>query len=565
MIAVLLFKIFYELRLLKAGLLTILILSLFPAIVLSHGKDDKIVATVGNYKITLSEFAERYNNYLSSTGVKDNIVVRNAILDNMINELLLYYYDDNENVQSNPQYLKELEETRLRIILAYLKDQVVYAKITVTEEEMREAFSRVNEEIAARHLFAKTEDEANNLYELAKIGVEFETLAKQVFTDSVLRNNGGYLGYFTWGDMDPAFEDAAYSLQIGEISPPVKTAYGYSIIKLEDRITNPLLTESAFQSKKAHLENVIKMRKKEPSEQEYLNNILNESELTFNDETLERILENFHSRKVLDSDNFDSQQRECVKYMNKVYSQTEIEQSIAELPTEQRNRIISLENLKAAIKGILLKDKLYNIAVSKGFDTATVVNNKIEKNKLNIFFNYKKNEIISKAQLPDSVVLKYYKDNISLFSTEPKLNLQEILVDNEELADSIVSLLNTGGDFGELAKKFSLRKWSAENNGIMGYAPISKFGNFKNLFWDSQLGEIIGPIEIENFFGIFKVLGKEESKPIDFDEIREEVTKASQYEHQTEILREYLSKIRSRVNIRVNENVFNSYEPVEKF
>ena len=43
----------------------------------------------------------------------------------------------------------------------------------------------------------------------------------------------------------------------------------------------------------------------------------------------------------------------------------------------------------------------------------------------------------------------------------------------------------------------------------------------KNLFWDSRLGEIIGPLKIENFFGIFKVLGKEESKPIDLDEIRD--------------------------------------------
>ena len=155
--------------------------------------------------------------------------------ENVINEILLYYYDSNENILKDSKYLKELEEIRVRTILAYLKDQEVYAKITVTEQEVREAFSRVNEEIAARHLFAKTEDEANNLYELVKMGVDFELLAKQVFTDSVLKNNGGYLGYFTWGDMDPSFEDAAYSMKVGEISPPVKTDYGYSIIKLEDQ------------------------------------------------------------------------------------------------------------------------------------------------------------------------------------------------------------------------------------------------------------------------------------------------------------------------------------------
>ena len=169
----------------------------------SQQGENGILATVGNHNIKLSEFNERYTNYLSSTGVKDNLFVREAILENFINEILLYYYDSNENILKDSKYLKELEEIRIRTILAYLKDQEVYAKITVSEQEVREAFSRVNEEIAARHLFAKTEEEANNLYELVKIGVDFELLAKQVFTDSVLKNNGGYLGYFTWGDMDP--------------------------------------------------------------------------------------------------------------------------------------------------------------------------------------------------------------------------------------------------------------------------------------------------------------------------------------------------------------------------
>ena len=177
---------------------------------------------------------------------------------------------------------------------------------------------------------------------------------------------------------------------------------------------------------------------------------------------------------------------------------------------------------------------------------------------MSTFLKFKKDEIISNAQLPDSVIFKYYKDNISSFSTEPELNLQEILVDSEELANSIIKLLNEGSDFGELAKKYSLRKWSAENDGIMGYAPVSKFGNYKNLFWNTQVGEIIGPVKIEDIYGIFRILGKEESKPLDFGTIKGEVIKASQFENQTEILQDYLEKIRSKVNISINEDMLRS-------
>ena len=528
----------------------------------SQQADNHVLAAVGNHQITLSEFNERYTNFLLSTGAKDNMVVRKSVLDNMINELLLYYYDSNEKNLNDPGYIKELDDIRVRTILAYLKDQEVYAKITVSEQEMRQAFSRVNEQIAARHLFAKTEVEANNLYELVKVGVDFDTLAKQVFTDSILQNNGGYLGYFTWGDMDPAFEDAAYSLKVGEISPPVKTEYGYSIIKVEDRISNPLLTESEFQRKKAHLEYVIKMRKKEPSEKEYINSIFDESKINFNENALQKILGNMYSISDAEFDVDNEGEEICVKYVNRVYSQNEIEKKISDLPLYQQNRINSIVNLQDAIKGLILKDSLYNIAVSKGYDTTQVVLDKIQKSDLSAFFKFKRDEIISEAQIPDSVVYKFYKDNINLFSTEPEINLQEILINNEELANNIINLLNEGSDFGELAKEYSLREWSAKNDGIIGYDPISKFGSYKDLFWNSQVGQIIGPVKIEGIYGIFRLLGKEEGKPLDFDEVKTEVIKASQFENKEEILYDYTQKIRGKINVKVDEDMLYSNEIV---
>ena len=531
---------------------------LFVVNIISQTDDDKVVADVGAYKISLHQFKEAYDQYLESPGAKDNFIFRKSILNNIINGMLLYNYDSNEKVFSDPVYIEELKENRVRTILAYLKDQEIYAKITVTEQEIREAFSRVNEKLAARHLFAKTEKEANNLYELLKIGVDFGTLAKQVFTDSVLQNNGGYLGYFTWGDMDPAFEDAAFSLKAGEISKPVKTAYGYSIIKLEDRISNPLLTESQFQNRKSHLESVIRLRKKDPAEKEYVKSIFDETKLKFNNDILKEILAKLNNKKDIEADNFNTMPQECVKYWNRIYSRVEIERKILDLPSYHRNKIISIETLQQAIKGILLNDTLFNIAKSKGYDTVQVVLDRIDKYNMNTFLEHKMKEIVSKAQLPDSVIFSYYKKNINSFSTEPELNLQEILINNEDMANSILKLINEGADFGELAKKYSLRKWSADNNGVMGYAPVSRFGNYRDLFWNAKVGENIGPVKIEGIYGIFRVLGKEDSKPLDFNSIKGEVLKASQFENQTEIIKDYVRKIRSKVHIRINENLLSS-------
>ena len=96
------------------------------------------------------------------------------------------------------------------MILGYLKDQQVYAKIKVTDTEVRGAYKRSKDKIAVRHLYAPTLARARDLYRKIKNGASWDSLAAEVFTDSTLKNNGGYLGCFSGGDMDPAFEDEAF-------------------------------------------------------------------------------------------------------------------------------------------------------------------------------------------------------------------------------------------------------------------------------------------------------------------------------------------------------------------
>lgn len=538
--------------------LLLIFFSLLSISAFGHKKSSQVLATVGDHTVTLSDFNNRFTNYLFVTGAKDNLVVRKAILNNVINEILLYYYDSNDKIFNNSEYTKELNETRRRTILAYLEDREVYAKITVTDKEVREAFKRVNEKLAARHLYAPTKEEADNLYELVKAGVSFNTLAKQVFTDSVLQNNGGYIGYFTWGDMDPAFEDTAYSLKVGQVSHPVKTATGYSIIKLEDRIYNPLLTETEFLKKKSHLIQVLRMRKMRPYEDNYINSIFDTSKVWFNKDDMENLFSRLNKKPQIESNDVEPLSNQCVKYKRKVYSGNEIEKKIAGLSDSYKKRITSVEALKQAIKGILINEKLYKIAVSKGYDTTKAVLDKYKRYKMVVFLKYKKDEIIENGSVSDSAVFKYYKDNITSFSTEPELNLQEILVDKKELADSLANLISDGDDFGKLAKEYSLRKWSAQNNGIMGYSPLSKYGNYKNLFWTSPVDSVIGPLKIENLYGIFKVIGKADGKPKDFEVVKDEVVKDTKMENQSSILNAYVKQLMKKVKVEINNSLLNS-------
>jgi parvulin-like peptidyl-prolyl isomerase len=511
----------------------VLIIALIPIFIVFpwNNKDTtQIAASIGNQNITFKNYLDRYEDYLISSGLRDNMQARFAILNNMINENLLRNYDDNSGIYNNPEYIKEIGRAKKETVLAYLKDQEVYAKITASDAELRQAYIRSKTNVSVRHLYASTEKEADNLYNLAKIGVSFEELAKQSFTDTTLKNNGGYLGFIKWGETDPDFENAAYSLKIGEISKPVKTAQGYSIIKVEDKIQDPFLTEDGFVNMKHKLERAVKISKKIPAEASYLKSVFDQAQLKFNDKALVSALADLNymnnSSSNYSETNNNSQKlyKNCVQFKNKVYSQYDIEKKILDAPKYNRDLITDIKNLKSAVTGLIMQDILLSIASEKGFDTIKYVLETESKYADEIFLNYKKNEIYDLVPVSDSEIVKYYNDNIDFYKSEREMNVQEIVVGSDSLALTLKISIEQGGDFGQFAEKYSLRKWSAAKKGVMGFSPISVFGDLKDTLWDSPVGKIFGPIKFENYYGLFRVLEKKDGVPVDIGLVKKQIT-----------------------------------------
>jgi peptidyl-prolyl cis-trans isomerase C len=96
----------------------------------------------------------------------------------------------------------------------------------------------VAREIKASHILVKTEEEARKVLERLKKGERFDAVAKAVSIDTASAKNGGDLGFFKKGQMVPEFEQAAAMLKVGETtSAPVKTSFGFHIIKVTDKKT----------------------------------------------------------------------------------------------------------------------------------------------------------------------------------------------------------------------------------------------------------------------------------------------------------------------------------------
>ncbi|HEY9012679.1 MAG TPA: peptidylprolyl isomerase [Devosia sp.] len=134
------------------------------------------------------------------------------------------------------QRLRYLEDRALR--RAYFGEKIATA---VTPEALQAAYDKFvaefqgQEEVHARHILVATEDEAKAVKAELDGGKDFATLAKEKSTDPSAQQNGGDLGFFGKGMMVKPFEEAAFSLQPGIVSDPVKSDFGWHVIKVEEK------------------------------------------------------------------------------------------------------------------------------------------------------------------------------------------------------------------------------------------------------------------------------------------------------------------------------------------
>lgn len=202
-------------------------------------QENKVLATIGDREITTEEVQA----FISRMGPQGQQFQSPEGIKNIANELVnqhLLYLEAKENGLDNHDIYKEQVELAKADILTQYAFRHLFSSIEIDEDELlkyyeeHKEYFKSPETVKGSHILVGDEDKAHKIIKEIENGKSFEDAANE-YSTCPSKDKGGDLGEFTRGQMVPEFEKVAFDLDIDTLSQPVKTNFGYHIIKITEK------------------------------------------------------------------------------------------------------------------------------------------------------------------------------------------------------------------------------------------------------------------------------------------------------------------------------------------
>lgn len=237
--------------------------------------ENKLVATVNGKEISREDVLKFLNDigpqmamqFQSPEGIT-------RVINELVNQELLFLDAVETNLEDDKEFKDVLEAHKVNLLKDYAVNKII-SKVEATEEEAskyyaenKDSFNKP-ESVTASHILVDNEDKANEIIEELNNGLSFEEAAKN-YSSCPSKDAGGNLGEFSKGQMVPEFEEAAFSMEEGRISQPVKSQFGYHIIKVTNKSTEGT---STFEDVKDQIIKQVSLMKQQSLYMEKINDL----------------------------------------------------------------------------------------------------------------------------------------------------------------------------------------------------------------------------------------------------------------------------------------------------
>ena len=222
---------------------------------------DAVVARVNGTAITVDRFNASFVRRLIQTGRNDTPEERLAHLHELIDTYLLAEEARRQGLEDEAYLAFADRQIEKAVGDRYYQITFLDSLPDLTDAELREAFIRSKDKVVVRHLLFPTAEAAWAAHARLEGGADFLALAAEVFGTAPTDSAAGFLGVATYWELADPLAVAAYEMEVGTYSEPIRTRYGWHILRLENRILEPLLTESEYQYRRGFIRSQSRLRR----------------------------------------------------------------------------------------------------------------------------------------------------------------------------------------------------------------------------------------------------------------------------------------------------------------
>ncbi|MBZ0180479.1 MAG: peptidylprolyl isomerase [Melioribacteraceae bacterium] len=511
---------------------------------------DRIVAEIGDKVIYESEFIERYEltpSFNKQVKGRETALKFNFIYT-LIAEKLWASEAEDLGIDQRPEVVTAINSIEKMYVRDALYRREILDKISISEEEIIEGTIRNANSLYLKFIFSKDEEAIFQLHELLNQGIPFDTVVsarpekdEQVEPIEIV-----------FGQMEKSIEDSVYKLNLHEYTSPLLTVDGWYIFSLADKKEQLFNTEKEKEDAIAAVKKIIRKRKEMELYSRFYEKFFAGKRVDTNAQLFEELyslLLNTFKDKFEKASSPDERQL----FHLDAYDVIDIEKKLGEKKLAQTfltfpektvtlksffrdlvfegiqsekvpEKIFRLqfdERVKKYIEQELLSDEGYR----RGIHLLPEVQNSMKMWRSNYLQQALQNQIIDSIEVSDSAVLKYYENRYTSEEIPMQVNIVEVLTDSLETVDHILSELEKGVPIKQLASKFTEREWTRENGGEFGFFPINAHPEIGMIAAQMEVGDIFGPLNLEEGYSIFQLIGKEERKVAPpsktFEEVKE--------------------------------------------
>lgn len=529
-------------------------------------KSGRVVATVGDYQMTADELNDLNPGLNGDFGdANAEFAARKEALESLVVNRLLVQAAYEKKIDQIEEIARVVLANKDKFLLDALYKREVLDKAQATEAEMKDFYNHLEYKLRASQIVVASEDTAKMIFEKIKAGENFEQLAYDYSLDPNAKRNRGDLGYFLWGAMVDEFQQAAFKMEAGELSPPVKTKFGWHVIKLIEKQKND--ARGAWEEIKEPIRNQIVSRKRQALTAEYVETIRKKYPITVDHATCDYLLkkrENLYPPQLLanlpkndfDEAQLDRNEKDLVIATWDGGQMTLLDYlaRARQLPEQYKPSLDQYDSLGMAVFNIKMPEILAYEANKAGLETDAGFQRKLKLFKEMAMADVMRNDSIKPAQQPDDAsARKYYDEHPDEFSNPARIRMFEIQLSDELLAAKLAKQIKSLSDFRAKAADLTERPSQRAASGELGYVDRNFAPELFDAAWEKPVGTIGGPVAFGGKYSIFYVADKLKPELKDFLPVKRDIMLKQAGEFKVQAFDQWLSDARAKTKITIDE------------